>query len=426
MNTAVLRDILQYSTHTSTFLCFLLAHTVLAFIQGIYKTVCSTTGNQFWKSTKIRRILWRKKWTVVHVASPRDFLTWHTSVIQPEYVLRPNVTLYCISKTEAIFVETPDGLDIFSSDVSLFLYNAQFQYCQRIITMPIAIFHSIAEKIGDPAAPVVWLSNIGRCGSTIIGQMFGLVKGTVLISENDSLTNLAFMESKGETAQNEYDKLLTSSIQMICKAHPDTTRFCIKPRNCGIVHMEPVIRLFPQIKQIFIYRNCLETISSMLDFSVSDTAKKLLTYCADSEFISRFVPLFRVYIYNLFALKNKDVHKRPVDMNATEIATFMWTCFIVQANTLKSNRNIEFVKYEQLICDPHETCRRMFEFTNIDVSEVRSAMCALEKDSQRGTTLHKRSTGKDPWRHINLSNTIKANAILSKYNLPRLGEDFNI
>lgn len=164
----------------------------------------------------------------------------------------------------------------------------------------------------------------------------------------------------------------------------------------------------------------------MLDFSVSDTAKKLLTYCADSEFISRFVPLFRVYIYNLFALENKDVHKRPVDMNATEIATFMWTCFIVQANTLKSNRNIEFVKYEQLICDPHETCRRMFEFTNIDVSEVRSAMCALEKDSQRGTTLHKRSTGKDPWRHINLSNTIKANAILSKYNLPRLGEDFNI
>ena len=40
-------------------------------------------------------------------------------------MLKPNVSLYSLTKDEAVFVETTEGINVYSSDEDPFLYFAQ-------------------------------------------------------------------------------------------------------------------------------------------------------------------------------------------------------------------------------------------------------------------------------------------------------------
>ena len=64
------------------------------------------------------------------------------------------MSLYSITKGVAVFVETLDGIDIYRSDFHQFLYMAQFQQCQRVITLPIQSFHRLAKERYDPSCQV--------------------------------------------------------------------------------------------------------------------------------------------------------------------------------------------------------------------------------------------------------------------------------
>ena len=149
-------------------------------------------------------------------------------------MLKCNVSLYSITKDVAFFVETPDGIDIYSSDFRPFLYMTQFQQYQSVITMPIQSFHKLAEEIYDPSCQVILLSNTGWCGSSIVGQIIEYVKVTLLMLEPGGL-NLALMIEAGELLKDDHNKWLSSVIKITCKPHDlNTTRICIKPRFCAM------------------------------------------------------------------------------------------------------------------------------------------------------------------------------------------------
>ena len=81
-------------------------------------------GKSAENNAKLRMILWRRNISRYHTSSPMDFLCVFSSRVIPEFVLRPNVSLYCITKKEAIFVETAGNVNIYSSDENPFLYLA--------------------------------------------------------------------------------------------------------------------------------------------------------------------------------------------------------------------------------------------------------------------------------------------------------------
>ena len=68
-------------------------------------------------NAQVGKILWRRKISTYHTSSPMDFLCVFSSRVIPEYVLRPNVALYCITKKEAIFVET--AMSIFTVQMKI-------------------------------------------------------------------------------------------------------------------------------------------------------------------------------------------------------------------------------------------------------------------------------------------------------------------
>ena len=180
------------------------------------------------KSAKIGRILFKRKFSLMTFTSPLDFVCMFRGHVRQEYVLQPNVSLYCITSKEAIFVETPAGMNIFSSDVAPFVYLSQFLNATKVIKMSIKDFVSLAEKIGDPTVPVVWMSSTGRCGGTMVCQMFETVPGTIAIHEPDSPSHVYHMH--GNNRVKKYEAILKSMIRIMCKPRQGVTKILIKPR----------------------------------------------------------------------------------------------------------------------------------------------------------------------------------------------------
>ena len=417
----IIVDILRYAINILVFLFYILLQTLWTFV----KRLCDFMRHfDYEESARISRVLWRRKFFMIDITSSRDFITTYGSCVHPRIVLNPNISLYAISKQEAVFVETPENFNLFRSDVNPFLYIAQFLYCRRIITMPIQSFHMLATEIPDSTLPIIWLSNTGRCGSTIVGQIFESVPGTVLMSENDSLTNLSYLKIQDKLSVKEYNEMLISILKLICKPLPNTRRFCIKPRSCGIVHLESISRLLPNIKLLFLYRNALPTVSSFLSLTINESVLVCWRCFSDSDLISRLIPFFRKYLRYCFALRDDDFLRDPSTMNTVEMFTSMWARFIILARHVRSqNNNVIPIKYEEVISDPLRTCTRIFQTVGIDIREAQNAVVVLQRDSQRGSVLSRTAIAKDPRRSVNKTDKLKADAILSKYNLPLMEED---
>ena len=379
------------------------------------------------KSATIHHIIWKRRWIEIAECSPENFLTWPKSKVNPQYIFSPTVSLYAVTKDIVVFVETPEDIDIYRSDINPFLYLAQFKHSVQVITMPVGSLHQLAEELGDPSCQVILLSNTARSGSTIIGQVFESVPGTLLLSEPDVLSNIAYMRIARSLSDGEYEKLLTSVIRVMCKPIQNIERFCIKPRSCAVIHIEAVFRLFPTIKQLYLYRNVLESASSLLQISIANTTLKLMRFGVDSNKISVVFPHFRHFFIYMLGIQQEKQYKDPQDMDLSEIFITAWAQSVILAKQIKSCGNsLVTLKYEDLISNAHQTCTDAFIAVDIEIVEVENALAALKRDSQKGTLMGERSRGKDPCRHFSNSDFRKGNAILSLYSLPCLGEEFRI
>ena len=427
MATIKLKKIFEDATELTSFFLNIFLHLFYTILVTLLNKSSKLTPS-YERSATIHRILWKRKWIEVAECTPGDFLTWPLSNVHPKYILKQNVSLYAITKDVAVFIETPEGIDIQRSDVHPFLYMAQFEQCQRVITIPIQFFHRLAGEIGDPSCQVILLSNTGRCGSTIVGQIIESVPGTLLMSEPDALTNLAYMRDARVLTNDEQDKWLQSVIRVLCKPHdPNTVRICIKPRFAAMIQMKSLFRLFPDMKQMFLYRNSLETMSSFLKFSAIKPSQKILRFCADTERIAAVFTSPRALNIQVLGIVHENQFKDPKAMDTYEMIATFWASAVCLAKHIKSSNNdLLLLKYEDLIDNPYKFCSDLFRAVDIDISEENNALCALEKDSQEGTIMAERSSGKDPWRHFTNDSIQKANIILSVYQLPPLGEEFRI
>ena len=171
-----------------TFLTFFLSvisfalYRVCGALIGILNFIISmlVSGNDQRQSTEtaqVGHILWRKRFSTVQQISALDFLCLFTTHVEPEYILRPTVSLYVITNKEAIFVETPENLKIYSSDVYPLFFAAQFVSATKVIKMSIRNFVCLADQIGDPTVPVICMSNTGRYDELSYVRFSSLCRG---------------------------------------------------------------------------------------------------------------------------------------------------------------------------------------------------------------------------------------------------------
>ena len=222
-----------------------------------------------------------------------------------------------------------------------------------------------------------------------------------------------------------------SAVRVLCKSHPGATRICIKTSGTCIGMMKLISKLFPDIKQLFIYINCKETVSSYLALLSSVPFTTVGRVCLDSEWLTVVKPYFKYQteIHFIRTLKKSTdaMISKVFVFNSITMFTYMWANYMLIAReAIARDDNILTVKYEDLINEKLENCTSIFKKLGLDVTYLSTALSAFDKDSQRRSVLSHARIGKTTSRQISENDIIDADAILSRYNMPLMGHDFRI
>ena len=149
-------DVCRQLVTTFVYIIYRILHVILDLCNRVLSNSIIQGSSE--DSAMIGHVLWRCKVNLVGTTTPGDFLCLFTSTVDLDYVLKPTVSLYAVSASE-VFVETPEHVNIYSSDENVFVMLAQFEWCIRVIKVPIKAFHCLADKVGDPTVPVTWMTN---------------------------------------------------------------------------------------------------------------------------------------------------------------------------------------------------------------------------------------------------------------------------
>ena len=383
---------------------------------------------------RLGRVLWKRKLYELDVSSVRDFLCIFSSTVNLDYVLKPYVSLYAVTKHEAVFVETTESVNIYSSDVNAFMYSAQFDHCRKVIKMPIKYFYVLAAKIGRPSMPVIWISQTGRCGSTLLCQLLEKVPGTLIMSEPDALMHIDLMRHMKVVLETEIDNLFQDTVKVLCKPRPRTERICIKTRGACISWMNHLSKSFPDFKQIFLYWNCKATISSYLAVLSSDTFTMLGRICYDSKWFSLSKPYLRrqMDFHSIRKLNETegphcDANESKIFLNCATTFTYMWANYILIAqDAMSRNTDILPVKYGDLVTEKIGTCRIMLKQLGLDTGQLNTVLTTFDQDSQRMSLISRARIGASKRRVISDQEQLNCDTILSMYRFPLMKNDFRL
>ena len=228
--------------------------------RGIYWRRSNNRQLDSYEGTVQRLSVWgrHKLDLVLQPSGPDNFLLVHDAWVDPEYVLDDSVSLYYITKDEAVFVQCPPGVIVSSSVSGPFLRQAQYQNAQKVLIMPIHVFHKLADKVGDPTGTLVFISNTGRCGSTLLTQVFEETKRSVAFSEPDCMNSLSVV--KGKVPDEEYNRIVRNSVRVLCKPCkfvPHCLCYVIKLTSPTMLYIPYLMEKFADSKTVFMYRNGL-------------------------------------------------------------------------------------------------------------------------------------------------------------------------
>ncbi|MEH2336805.1 sulfotransferase family protein [Nostoc sp.] len=338
-------------------------------------------------NTKILKIQTKNRTPASLIANLQDFSYEIGEDIDPKTIVdNPHITLYCLDleNQQAIFVETPSDIDIYEAS---FLYQAQYEYAQRLIAVPYQEFHQLAANIGDSIGQIAMIYSVGRCGSTLLSKLFSQVDTVLSLSEPDVFTQIVGIRNPDGSNDDALAELIKSCIYLLCKPTlKGKPSFCaIKLRSFGIELADLIYRVLPDTKLIFMYRNAEDVVKSCIRTFVPFSAM-LPIIAQNIQAYNQFIPLLKEYArYIDFT-----------DSNATEFYTTMWLS-VMHRYLLICQQGIPTcaIRYEDLVADPKKMVTGIFNYCNLPISEVSHACKVFEKDSQSGSNFSQENVRKN-------------------------------
>lgn len=381
---------------------FHLFRTIIWLVLLRYCKIWSNRRKSAYKNTvHVQKILGRHKIDLMfQPASDSNFLTMHHSFQDPEYILSKNVTLYCINKREACFVECDPSIDVFNSEISSFVRIAQFKHARNLIKVPIHIFLEIGEKVGKFNGKLIFLTNTGRCGSTLLSQVFEETEECVSISEPDATNRLTNIRDK--IPMEEFDDLARATINLLCKnAGPKTECFVIKLLQPNIPLVPHLARLYPDARHIFMYRDGIYVARSVARIIQRTPLTSLLITLAKNCVCMR---LGRI-LSRAAGLPIDDYDQFETIHDPLQYGTVMWAASIRRyLDYLDNGLDIAAVRYEDMVADTEFAMEQIFKFSQLAYNQE-AVERAFSRDSQRGSPISKEKLGQ--FDHLEITDRVR-------------------
>ncbi|XP_059176392.1 uncharacterized protein LOC131956054 [Physella acuta] len=383
-------------------------------------------GLNFKQSAHVQEIFWKSKFLDHSVADPSNFITTHKGFRQPNCIFMPNVSLYCMTRKEAVFIEVKEGDNVYKSKHSTFLYQNQYHHAVNVITLPLASFHKMASDVGNPRIPVTWMACTARSGSTLLSQMMYRIPGLLVLSEPDAITTLGFLYKNKQLQPGEYNQLLASCVRLLCKHDDRYNSVFVKARPSTTCLLEDIVQVFPKFRYLFMYRNSMKSIVSNLSLLQQDPAPKALRFIMDNSILSTFLPFVRshFYYYNVFLNEKKVPGVVPKKLDSVGILTAGWAASVAQCADLRyRGYNVGSILYEDFMNNPRRSLSALLKRLDIRGEYLALAAEALKVDFNLGAS---HDVSMDLRRMMSPESRQEADNVLKAYGLPKLGERHEI
>lgn len=349
----------------------------------------SKLPKNYHRSTQLLNVWFKYRFDkILSPTSLSEFLTTHGGFVHPEKVIQDNITLYSLSPSQAVFIQSDKDVNVFDSNVAAFAKEGQHRVAKALYVMPIESFHKLADKVGGPHAPLILLGNTTRCGSTLLAQMLDKTDQIACISEPAAFDAIAMACQNQQMTRQQLDRYITSGIRLICKpVDRKISAYFIKIVATSMTHMADIREVFPDTKLLFMYREGLDVAVSMASTAyVAPMWSALLILGRIHKAVARTM-------VEQMGLPGKYVNFRI--KNDVLTGVMVWVLLCKKYLTLRSeNLPICAIKYEDLIEDPEYTLEQMFSYCDLPRFEMKKALRGMEHDSQRSSVFSKANISK--------------------------------
>lgn len=322
----------------------------------------------------------RRRPNPLGVADPSDFEFVEGPAVDPLLVRTgPQVSLYCVDhpNRRALFVQTKPGVDLSEFP---FLYQAQYENALRLVAVPYATLHQLADGIELDSRRLIFVYSVGRSGSTLLGAALNAVPGVTTLSEPDVFTQLVALRGWDGTKEDEISALVKSCMKLSCKPAENNSNplaWAVKFRSFGIELGDLLRAHFPDAKTIFLYRQAEQYVASALRAFVHVDEDDLDFRAGVQARFSKLVPLI-----------GKHVREDGSILSAASIAAMLWLSTMDRIVELSDN-GLEglAVRYEDLKAAPLEIMQKVLDYCELSESSMDALRQVLARDSQAGSAV---------------------------------------
>jgi hypothetical protein len=344
------------------------------------------------------------KTALFDVVSPDDFQTQAGRSIDPQVVIEhPAISLYCLdhANQQAIFVETSPEVDLLRAP---FLFIAQYEAAQRLITVPYATFRALAREVQIDETRIVLVHSTGRCGSTLLSHVLNEEPTVASFAEPDVFSQLVMLRTAGKSTEAEITALLHASLNVMC-ANAERQGFqywAFKFRSYVLTVGDLLYQAVPTAKTLFLYRNALPYARSFTRaFGMTDA--ELAEEVEESQ--RWLMPGIDTYL---------KTHGHPIpylDFLALHWLASMQDCRRLQ----EQGAPMLCARYEELKTAPREVIQALLDYCGIPLPDSERLARVLAADSQAGTTAAQTSI-QEPVRRLTEADLAELNRLIPQYD----------
>jgi hypothetical protein len=337
-----------------------------------------------------------------------DFDVTLGDLIEPQQILHdPTISLYCLdhANERAIFVQTPIDIDL---TVHPFFYQAQYEHAHQLIAVPYETLHRLANEMEAHKRKLLLIYSVGRCGSTLLSQVFDQVDGILSLSEPDFFTNIVLLRDENGRNDPALKKILHSCLLMLQKPLPQRNpeTWAIKFRSSGFEIADLIHQAAPTAQSIFLYRDAIQrTRSEARAFDLY--TKKPVKMSSD---------LLQKWIHLIPLMKNYKRKAKWGKLSRIEMSALAWLSRMHKYLTLH-NQGIPLcaIRYEDLVAQPEKIISELFIFCAIPQKYVETILHVFARDSQAGSSLAKARVNEKTPQELSVKHLHEIDAILKKH-----------
>ena len=214
------------------------------------------------KHVSVWNIFYRKR-EEISLVREDAFLCSFSKQDPIEKLLEPNHVAVEYNDKKVVILKCPG--DVYNTEKYPFFYHGAYLEATEKIVAPASDFLDFIDEQPWPEVSVIFLWSIGRCGSTLLANLFTSFEGFVTISEPDDI--FTFFGSKADMGDAMYEKALKNSLKyhliQVKARYPNTRCVIIKPRSMSFWYIaKSPMEIYEKVTHIFMYRDVIPTFKS--------------------------------------------------------------------------------------------------------------------------------------------------------------------